>query len=94
MRQRNDNHRSIQLYREHAASYDQSARFTMPLRRRAIALLNLLPWYKNRPYNAHPGDLWQPWDIVASHCDAFTWQSTQFGRGYIASGRTHSLPER
>jgi len=43
MRQHTDNQRSIQLYREHAASYDQSARFTMPLRRRAIALLNLRP---------------------------------------------------
>jgi demethylmenaquinone methyltransferase/2-methoxy-6-polyprenyl-1,4-benzoquinol methylase len=212
MRQHTDNQRSIQLYREHAASYDQSARFTMPLRRRTIALLNLRPgdvvldvgagtglsfellreavgtsgrvlafeqspdmfalasarvarhgwqnvwlmntaaeavelpemadailfnyvhdisrtpqavrnilrqsqpgariamagmkffpwwsgplnllaWYKNRPYNAHPGDLWQPWDIVASHCDAFTWQSTQLGMGYIASGNTHSLPD-
>ncbi len=48
--------------------------------------LNLLAWYKNRPYNAHPGDLWQPWDIVASHCDPFEWHSTQWGMGYIASG--------
>jgi arsenite methyltransferase len=48
--------------------------------------LNLLAWLKNRPYNARPGDLWHPWDIVASHCDTFTWQSTQFGMGYIGRG--------
>jgi demethylmenaquinone methyltransferase/2-methoxy-6-polyprenyl-1,4-benzoquinol methylase len=48
--------------------------------------LNLLAWLKNRPYNARPGDLWQPWDIVAGHCDTFTWQSTQFGMGYIGRG--------
>jgi demethylmenaquinone methyltransferase/2-methoxy-6-polyprenyl-1,4-benzoquinol methylase len=48
--------------------------------------LNLLAWFKNRPYNAHPGDLWHPWDKVASHCDHFKWRSTQFGMGYIASG--------
>lgn len=32
---------SIELYRAHAAHYDDSARFTMPLRRRAIELLEL-----------------------------------------------------
>ena len=48
--------------------------------------LNLLAWYKNRPYNARPGDLWHPWDRVASHCDRFEWHSTQLGMGYIASG--------
>ncbi len=34
---------SIQKYRRVAASYDTSAEFTMPLRRRAIALLQLRP---------------------------------------------------
>ncbi len=48
--------------------------------------LNLLAWLKNRPYNAHPGDLWHPWDIIASHCTAFEWQATQFGMGYLAKG--------
>lgn len=48
--------------------------------------LNLLAWLKNRPYNAHPSDLWHPWDIIASHCTAFEWQSTQFGMGYLAKG--------
>lgn len=34
---------SIEKYRAHAAGYDASAEFTMPLRRRTIALLNLAP---------------------------------------------------
>jgi ubiquinone/menaquinone biosynthesis C-methylase UbiE len=37
----NDNDLSIALYRNKAASYDASAAFTMPLRRRTIALLRL-----------------------------------------------------
>lgn len=38
-----DNELSIALYRQKAAGYDASAEFTMPLRRRTIALLNLQP---------------------------------------------------
>lgn len=49
--------------------------------------LNLLAWLKNRPYNARPGDLWRPWSHLADHCTDWHWQSTQFGMGYIASGR-------
>ena len=49
--------------------------------------LNLLPWLKNRPYNAKPADLWQPWSLVASHCDHFEWVATQAGMGYIGHGR-------
>jgi arsenite methyltransferase len=37
------NELSIRRYRERAAGYDESARYTMPLRRRTIALLNLQP---------------------------------------------------
>ncbi len=37
------NRESIEKYRQHAAGYDASAAFTMPLRQRAIALLNLKP---------------------------------------------------
>jgi demethylmenaquinone methyltransferase/2-methoxy-6-polyprenyl-1,4-benzoquinol methylase len=48
--------------------------------------LNLLAWLKNRPYNAKPADLWQPWSIVAAQCDDFRWSSTQWGMGYVASG--------
>ncbi|MGA8513447.1 MAG: methyltransferase domain-containing protein [Burkholderiaceae bacterium] len=38
-----DNHISILKYRSKAADYDASAQFTMPLRKRTIALLNLTP---------------------------------------------------
>lgn len=38
-----DNELSIRRYRRRAARYDESARFTMPLRRRAIARLDLRP---------------------------------------------------
>ena len=41
--QRSYNQISIEKYRQHAAGYDASAAFTMPLRRRTIALLNLQP---------------------------------------------------
>ena len=49
--------------------------------------LNLLAWLKNRPYNAKAADLWAPWDIVAGYCDDFRLEATQWGMGYIASGR-------
>ena len=38
-----DNELSIERYRSKAAGYDESAEFTMPLRRRTIALLKLQP---------------------------------------------------
>jgi arsenite methyltransferase len=40
---RTDNEISIEKYRSKAASYDASAEFTMPLRKRTIALLQLKP---------------------------------------------------
>lgn len=49
--------------------------------------LNLLPWLKNRPYNARPADLWHPWDLIERWCDGFQRASTQSGMGYIAHGR-------
>ena len=49
--------------------------------------LNIVPWLKNRPYNARPGDLWSPWSMVAEHCDQFEVVPTQWGMGYMASGR-------
>ena len=48
--------------------------------------LNIVPWLKNRPYNARPGDLWSPWSIVAEYCEQFEVTSTQWGMGYIAGG--------
>jgi arsenite methyltransferase len=49
--------------------------------------LNLLPWLKNRPYNARPADLWHPWDLIERWCDGFERSTTQWGMGYIAHGR-------
>ncbi|MFT5933977.1 MAG: arsenite methyltransferase [Hydrogenophaga sp.] len=54
--------------------------------------LNLLAWLKNRPYNAKAADLWQPWRLVATHCDDFQWHSTQWGMGYVASGTVRGGP--
>ena len=48
--------------------------------------LNLFVWLKNRPYNALAGELWSPWSHVAEQCSGFSWHSTQWGMGYIASG--------
>ncbi len=48
--------------------------------------LNILAWLKNRPYNAKPADLWEPWSHVAARCSEFRWSSTQWGMGYVASG--------
>lgn len=48
--------------------------------------LNLLAWLKNRPYNARPGDLWHPWDLVEARCEGFRRESTQAGMGYLAAG--------
>lgn len=49
--------------------------------------LNLLPWLKNRPYNARAADLWSPWDLLAAQCEGFERWSTQGGMGYIGTGR-------
>lgn len=52
--------------------------------------LNLLAWAKNRPYNAQALDMWAPWDIIASYCTGFEWQSTQCGMGFMAWGTLKS----
>ncbi len=52
-----------------------------------LAPLNLLAWLKNRPYNVHAHELQRPWSLVEPHLDGFTRSSTQWGMGYIATGR-------
>jgi len=47
--------------------------------------LNLLPWLKNRPYNARPADLWSPWDLIEPQCEGFQRWSVMGGMGYLAS---------
>lgn len=52
-----------------------------------LAPLNLLAWLKNRPYNVKAHELHRPWSLIELHLRAFERRSTQFGMGYIASGR-------
>ena len=52
-----------------------------------LAPLNLLAWLKNRPYNALAHELYKPWRRIAVHLEGFEWQATQWGMGYIGSGR-------
>jgi SAM-dependent methyltransferase len=60
--------------------------FTGPL-----ALLNGWVYLKNRGYNGAPGELRSPWDRIAPRLTDWRWSATQYGMGYLASGR---LPER
>jgi ubiquinone/menaquinone biosynthesis C-methylase UbiE len=52
-----------------------------------LAPLNLWVYFKNRPYNGSPGELASPWDRIAPHLTQWQWAPTQFGMGYLASGR-------
>ena len=52
-----------------------------------LAPLNLLAWLKNRPYNARAHELYRPWRLIASRLEDFEWRATQWGMGYIGSGR-------
>lgn len=58
-----------------------------------LAPLNLWVYLKNYGYNGAPGDLWSPWDRIAPHLDAFAMTATQWGMGYIASGRVRPVPQ-
>jgi arsenite methyltransferase len=51
------------------------------------APLNLLAWLKNRPYNVHAHELHKPWRMVEARLQGFEWQATQWGMGYIGSGK-------
>ncbi|MDH5541232.1 MAG: hypothetical protein OEY03_17675, partial [Rhizobacter sp.] len=55
-----------------------------------LAPLNLLAWLKNRPYNVHAHELHKPWRPIAARLLDFEWQSTQWGMGYIGTGRVPS----
>ena len=52
-----------------------------------LAPLNLLAWLKNRPYNVRAHELHRPWSLIERHLNEFEWDSTQYGMGYIGSGR-------
>lgn len=49
--------------------------------------LNLLPWLKNRPYNAKAADLWRPWSLLRPRCVQWQQQTVLGGMGYLASAR-------
>ena len=48
--------------------------------------LNLLPWLKNRPYNARAAELWRPWEFVETRCARFERWTALGGMGYLARG--------
>ncbi|MFN7571787.1 MAG: class I SAM-dependent methyltransferase [Betaproteobacteria bacterium] len=56
--------------------------FTGPL-----ALANWWVYLKNRGYNGAPGELRTPWDWIAPRLVDWQWAPTQYGMGYLASGR-------
>jgi demethylmenaquinone methyltransferase/2-methoxy-6-polyprenyl-1,4-benzoquinol methylase len=49
--------------------------------------LNLWVYLKNFGYNGSPGELRSPWDRIAPHLSDWQMTPTQFGMGYLASGR-------
>lgn len=49
--------------------------------------LNLFVYLKNRGYNGAPGELRTPWDRIASRLTDWRISRTQWGMGYLASGR-------
>lgn len=49
--------------------------------------LNVWVYYKNFGYNGAPGGLRTPWDRIAPRLADWRFEPTQFGMGYIASGR-------
>lgn len=55
---------------------------------RWLAPLNAWVYFKNRGYNGAPGELRSPWDRIAPHLDAWQREPTQYGMGYIGTGRT------
>lgn len=52
-----------------------------------LAPLNLWVYFKNRAYNGSPGQLRAPWRRLAARLEGFERVGTQFGMGYLASGR-------
>jgi ubiquinone/menaquinone biosynthesis C-methylase UbiE len=54
---------------------------------RWLAPLNLWVYFKNFGYNGAPGGLRAPWDRIAPRLNDWQFVPTQFGMGYLASGR-------
>jgi hypothetical protein len=52
-----------------------------------LSLLNPWVYLKNQRYNGAPGELRAPWDRIAPRLTDWRFAPTQWGMGYIASGR-------
>ncbi len=52
-----------------------------------LSLLNPWVYLKNQGYNGAPGELRSPWDRIAPRLTDWQFAPTQWGMGYIASGR-------
>nr|MCU0952182.1 methyltransferase domain-containing protein [Burkholderiaceae bacterium] len=73
-----------------------------PGARVAIAGIKYFPWYlaplnpwvywKNHGYNGAPGGLKAPWSIIRARLTDWQMLPTQFGMGYIGSGRLPDVP--
>ncbi len=58
---------------------------------RWLAPLNAWVYWKNHAYNGAPGELRSPWDRIAPRLDDWQFEATQWGMGYIASGRLRAM---
>lgn len=56
-----------------------------------LSLLNPWVYLKNQGYNGAPGELRAPWDRIAPRLTDWRLTPTQWGMGYIASGRLPSV---
>ncbi len=56
-----------------------------------LSLLNPWVYLKNQGYNGAPGELRAPWDRIAPRLTDWRLTPTQWGMGYIASGRLLSV---
>jgi len=52
-----------------------------------LRVLNGWVYLKNAGYNGAPGELSSPWDRIAPRLRDWRFAETQFGMGYLASGR-------
>lgn len=59
-----------------------------------LAPLNAWVYWKNRGYNGAPGELHSPWDRIAPYLEDWRIRATQFGMGYIGTGRLRQCTVR
>jgi arsenite methyltransferase len=86
------------------ASIDHLLGLARPGARVAIAGICFFPWWcgplnlwvylKNRAYNGSPGELRAPWNLIAARLTDWRMSRTQWGMGYLASGRVPQAADR